>query len=121
MAVRLFSLHNVPDDEAEDICRLLEDNGIAYYDTPAGFWGFIPPAIWLQDKEQLERARALIEDYQAQRFQTQRAAYEQQCREGGARSLWHSFRDDPLRFLLYLGIILVILYFSIKPFLALGL
>ena len=38
MAMLLFKLNNVPDDEAMDVRQLLDDNGIHYYETDAGRW-----------------------------------------------------------------------------------
>jgi hypothetical protein len=120
MAKLLFSLRNVPDDEADDVRELLEQNHIDFYETSAGNWGISVPAIWLQDKTEYPRAKSLIDDYQKKRFIQQRAVYEQLKREGKHRTLTDIIKENPLRFILYIIIILVLLYFSTRPFINLG-
>ncbi len=120
MAVRLFPLRSVPDDEADDIRELLTDNNVEFYETSAGNWGISMPAIWLRDDDQLPRAKALIADYQAKRAVQQREIYEQLKREGKHRTFWVLLQEEPLKVIAYIGIVLAILYFSTKPFLSLG-
>lgn len=120
MAKLIFSLRNVPDDEAEDIRTLLTENEIPFYETSAGNWGISVPALWLKDKTDYKRARSLIDAYEKERFITQRALYEELRREGRHRTVWDIIREDPFRFFLYIGIILVLLYISTRPFLNLG-
>lgn len=120
MAKLIFSLRNVPEDEAEDIRALLNEHGIEYYETSAGNWGISVPAIWLHNKEDYTKTRALIDAYQKERFVTQRTLFEQSKHEGKNRTLLDIIREDPLRFILYIAIIIVLLYFSIKPFLHLN-
>jgi hypothetical protein len=69
MALLLFPLRNVPDDEAEDIRDVLSENSISFYETTAGNWGISMPAIWLSDESQLEQAREAINSYQEERKQ----------------------------------------------------
>ncbi len=120
MAVLLFKLNAVPDDEAHDIRTLLTDNGIDYYETSAGNWGISLAGIWLRDHNQLEQARSLIEHYEQTRCQQARAEYDRLRAEGRQRTLVSMLKENPLRFLAYLVAVSLILYFSIKPFLALG-
>ena len=120
MSVLLFSLRNVPDDEADEVRRLLAENQIDVYETPAGGWGISAPAIWLEDENKLERAKKLIERYQNERFIRQREAYETRKREGTSRTLVDEVKQHPVRFFVYLAIAVVVLYFSTKPFLTLG-
>ena len=117
MPVKLFSLRNVPDDEAEDIRELLDKNGTAYYETPAGNWGISIPAIWLHNKDQLLQAECLIEEYQRKRLIRAREQYEQQGRRGNLETIFDKIKEDPIRFLIYLAIAFIVLYISIKPFL----
>ena len=62
MAKLLFKLRGVPDDEADDVRQLLEENGMRVYETSAGTWGTGVPAIWLQEgvvnEAAAQRARA---------------------------------------------------------------
>jgi len=120
MAVKLFPLRGVPDDEAEDVRELLTDNQIAFYETSAGNWGVSMPAIWLHDDSQLQTAKTLIGEYQTQRAIEQRGIYEQLKQEGKHRTFWQMLWEEPLKVVAYIGIVLVILYFSTKPFLSLG-
>ena len=120
MAVLLFKLNGVPDDEAEDIRALLTANDIVYYETSAGNWGISVAGIWLPNKEQLTQASRLIDDYEQLRYQQARAEYEQRRADGRQRTLLDMIKESPLRFLTYLGVIAAILYFSIKPFMTLG-
>lgn len=120
MAIKLFSLNSVPDDEAEDVRALLKSSEIEFHETSAGNWGISSAAIWLSDDSRLEEARALIANYQNERQARARAEYEQLCREGRQRTLAHVIQEHPLRFLAYMAVVAAILYFSIKPFLDIG-
>ena len=120
MTIKLFSLKGVPEDEAEDIRELLNQNNIDYYETPGGLWGISVPAIWLQHEDQLKTARPLIENYQAKRKIKIKQEYEELNQKGHLYAIIYTIIKDPIRFLLYLAIIIVVLYFSIKPFLYFG-
>jgi hypothetical protein len=120
MAILLFRLNGVPDDEAADVRALLDEHHIDYYETEAGRWGISLAAIWLRDEAQLIHARELIDDYQQQRFVSAREEYEKRKAAGEVETLFGRALREPLRFLLYLAAILLILYLSLTPFLALG-
>lgn len=120
MAVRFFSLHDVPEDEAEEVKALLNGAGIEFYETPAGNWGISTPAIWLRDVARQGEARALLDAYQVQRAQRMHAEYERQVANGTQRTLLDVIRDNPLRFVVYVTVILTIAYFSTVPFIDLG-
>ena len=120
MSVQVFRLRNVPEDEAEDIRNLLTEHNISFYETPPGNWGISMPAIWLNDDEQLEEAKLLIEKYQHERQTRVRHEYEQSKKSGGLGALLREWFNDPARFVIYIAIATVVLYFSIKPFLNFG-
>lgn len=120
MPVKLFALNGVPDDEAEEVRELLRSNAVDCYETPAGNWGISSPAIWSNDGTQLGKARALIEHYQQERRVRVREEYAQQQREGKHRTLFDIFKENPLRFVVYLAVIAAVVYFSTKPFLDIG-
>jgi hypothetical protein len=120
MPVKLFSLHNVPDDEAEEVRELLRGNEIDFYETSAGNWGISVPSIWLHDENQLEKAKALIDDYQKERLSRVRAEYAQLGRTGRHRTMGDMIRENPLRFVVYLAAIAALLYLSTKPFMDIG-
>lgn len=119
MPILLFKLNGVPEDEASEVRALLEAHHIDYYETQAGRWGISVAAIWLRDDDdhREEEARRLIDDYQERRSQSARADYAARQREGRAETLADRFRHDPVRLLVYAAIILVILYFTLAPFL----
>lgn len=120
MAFQLMNLRNVPDDEADEVRSLLAEHGIEYYETPPHQWGLSMGAIWLRHDSQKEQAKRLLTDYQERRFAQARARHEEQKRTGTSETVASLFRRDPLRVLLYLALVAVILYFSIKPFLSMG-
>lgn len=120
MAVLLFRLNRVPEDEAAEVRALLDDNAIDYYETDAGRWGISLAAIWLRDEVQLQRARALLDAYQQQRFTRAREAYEAKRAAGELETLLGRALGNPLRFVLYLAAILLILYLSLIPFIQLA-
>ncbi len=116
MPVLLFRLNGVPDDEAEDIRALLDDNAIDYYETDAGRWGISVAAIWLRDDTHLQTAHTLINTYEEERAIRVRAEYEALRREDRHDTLWRRLRREPLTMLFYLAAIAAILYFTIMPF-----
>ena len=120
MPVLLFPLRHVPEDEADEVRELLRSGGIYYYETPASVFGVSGGAIWLRDDSQLESARQLLDDYQAQRLASQRQHVEELHRQGKHRTMAHVFRENPLRFVVYVAVIAAVLYLSLKPFFALG-
>lgn len=120
MAIRIFNLRGVPDDEAEDIRELLKQDNIDFYETPAGNWGMSTPALWLSDETLEPRARTLISAYQTARQIKAKADYAQQKSAGEHRTLFDSIRENPLRFVIYMIIICALLYISTIPFINLA-
>ncbi|MCB1671231.1 MAG: DUF6164 family protein [Gammaproteobacteria bacterium] len=120
MAVLLFKLRHVPDDEADEVRALLEEHGIAFYETSAGNWRISMPALWLQDESQLREARSLLDRYQQDRSARARQEYLNLKQTGQHQTLWKNFIREPIRVSLYLGGALVILYLSLQAFLSLG-
>jgi len=121
MSTLLFRLANVPEDEADEIRELLRSNEIDYYETSAGNWGISMPALWLIKDEDLFKARQLLYEYQHQRMITEREKYLQLKKAGANISFIGSIKKKPLRFIIYLGAILFILYVSIKMVFEFGL
>ncbi len=120
MAVRIFNLRGVPDDEAEDIRELLQQDNIDFYETPAGNWGVSVPALWLRDEAQEPRAKVLIVAYQKERQIRAKAEYARQQATGEQRTLFDSISENPMRFILYIAIICGLLYISTAPFIGLS-
>lgn len=111
MPVLLFKLNQVPLDEAEEVRELLHEQDVPFYETSQGFWGFSLGGLWLADDqlEQQARAEQLLEEYQQQRALSAQETYQ-------PRSVLQAIIEKPLRLVLLLAV-LVILYFSISPFL----
>lgn len=120
MAVLLFKLNGVPEDEADDVRALLDENHIDYYETEQGNWGISLAAIWLRDEAQLDRAKILIDTYQQERFTRAREEYEAKKQAGELETMLGRALRQPLLFLFYLLAILAILYLSIMPFIKLA-
>ncbi|NOR81825.1 MAG: hypothetical protein GQ529_13500 [Methyloprofundus sp.] len=121
MAILLFSLRQVPDDEAADIREVLEENHIDFYETNAGNWGISMPAIWLRDEQQHEQARQLINEYQELRRITIQEEYSRLKQSGKAntflKNLWHY----PVQTILFIAAMILVLYLSIKMVFEFGL
>lgn len=120
MTARLFSLRDVPEDEAAEVRTLLAEHGFDFYETAGGNWGISAPALWLRDESRLAEARRVLDDYQAKRRERVRAEYNSLRQAGSQRTVLDVVRENPVRFIAYLLAILVILYFSTKPFLDFG-
>ncbi|MFM1897578.1 MAG: hypothetical protein RLZZ385_2652 [Pseudomonadota bacterium] len=117
MAVLLFKLRHVPDDEAEEIRDLLTRHGIEFYETSAGIWRISLPGIWLPTADQLPLAQRLLDEFQQQRYLQARQHYESLKAAGRQRTLLSMFRENPLHYGLYCGLIAVVLYLSLQWFL----
>lgn len=111
MAKLLFRLHNVSEDEANDVRQLLNEAQIEFYETDAGRWQISVAAIWLRQDEEYPRARALLDEYQAQRLVTQRAQHPH------LPSLWQSLIARPVDAFFVLLAIGVIVGLLLWPFL----
>ncbi len=116
MATLLFRLNQVPEDEAEDIRQLLDDGSFDIYETSAGFWGLGVAAIWLRDKNELPRARKLIDDYQQQRAEKMRADYEARVAAGEEPGFWQHNLQHPLRLLAIAAFVILVLAVMLLPF-----
>lgn len=114
MALLLFSLRNVSDDEAEDIRDVLSENSIEFYETTAGNWGISMPAIWLSDESQLEQARSVIDDYEGERRLYLQEEYAKLKQSGQADTFLKNLWYRPIPTLLIIAAITGILYVSIK-------
>ena len=118
MPLQLFNLRGVPEDEADDVRQLLEENTIEFYETSAGNWGVSLPAIWLSDEsDQFDEAKALIDTYQLQRAERAQAEYQQLKNEGRERNIFSMIKERPLQFVIYLLLIGLILFISFTPML----
>lgn len=120
MAVLLFKLRYVPDDEAQDIRELLNSNDIDYYETSAGVFGISMPGLWLKNEEQLQKARQLIDEYQKVRQNEAREEYNSRRRQGAARTFMDILKENPARYISSILAIILICYFMVIIFISLA-
>jgi hypothetical protein len=113
MAQRLMSLWNVPDDELEEIHVLLDSNAIEYYVTAGSLFGISGPALWLRDTTQLPQAKLLLEHYAAQRAVESRQRWQDEHAAGTQRTVFDMLREQPLKFLVCMVLVLGLLYVSL--------
>lgn len=116
MAILLFRLRNVPEDEADEVRALLREHHIDFYETSAGNWQLSLPALWLPDDSRKAEAEALLAAYQQQRADRARAEFAQRHAESGPVTWLSMLRGDPVRFLGSWALILVVLYLSLRWF-----
>ena len=114
MAKLLFKLRNVPDDEVEEIHTLLSEHQIDFYETSSGNWGISMPALWVSDDVQYQRARELLDVYQADRSARVRAEYAQLKQAGQHPTIFTRFREKPFTIVAYLFVVYALLYLPFK-------
>ena len=101
MAKLLVRLNDASEDEVADLCQLLQQNDIDYYQTDAGAWGFSVAGLWLKQKHQYQLAKQLVDTYQAQRSAQIRQEYQELKQQGMAPGLLDSFKQQPIRFIVF--------------------
>lgn len=116
MSRLLTKLRHAPDDEIQEIRSLLQEHRIDFYETESGPWGISAPGIWLNDEHQYDRAKALMDDYQENRFREKHEEYERLRLVGQHRTFLQNLLENPVKVILYSLIVGLILYFSISPF-----
>ena len=116
MSRLLIKLRLAPDDEIQEIHSLLQEHQIDFYETQPGPWGISAPGIWVNDDHQYDRAKALLDGYQENRFREKHAEYERLRSAGQHRTFLQNMLENPVQVILYSLIAGLILYFSISPF-----
>lgn len=111
MAVLIFKLRYVPDDEAQEVRELLSENAIDFFETTAGVLGMSVPGLWVKNPEHVESARQLIDDYQQQRQDRARQAFQSR-----PRTFMDLFRESPVRYISIVLVILLIAYIMVFTF-----
>jgi hypothetical protein len=102
MSRLLLNLRDVPDDEADDVRRILESSGIAYYETRPSLWGVSGGGIWIRDDADVATAKRLMADYQRERQASARRARDEAQRNGTAETFGRVLRRQPWRVVLTL-------------------
>jgi len=72
--------------------------------------------IWLADDAEHQRARALLDAYQAERRERVRAERARRIAAGEAETFVDVCRRHPLRVAAYLAVIAGLLYLTVRPF-----
>lgn len=107
---KILNLANVDDDQRARYRALLDAHGIAYRETPASLlsWG----DFWVQDDTEFERAKALVDAESAAIAAEARGAYAREYQERFQGSYWRwllgRIRDEPVRILMILALIVFI-------------
>jgi len=95
MAKLFLNLRNVPGDEADEVRGLLRANAIDFYETQASPWGISAGGLWIQDADQMARAKRLMADYQAKRRDQARSQQAADEREGRADTFMGQLQARP--------------------------
>jgi hypothetical protein len=114
MAKLLFSLRNVPNEEASEVMELLKAHNLDFYETFAGNWGASTPALWIKNDEDYERASRLLYEYHQQRAISQQERYRDLKEKGLNKSLIGNILQRPFQFITYVAGVAFILYLSVK-------
>ena len=118
MAILIFRLNGVTEEEAEDVRLILDKANLDYYETSAGRWGVSVAALWLRDESDRDKAKALIDDYQRGR-QVWLAAVKQEAIERGEwPNLYQRFKAAPVAFTGVIILAAAIVLVSILPFIS---
>ena len=118
MSKLLLNMRNVPDDEADEVRAMLDEAKIGYYETRPSRWGISFGGIWVEDERDVDRAKALMAQYQDQRRDRARAERAAALRDGPAETFADVVRREPLRVLLVvLGIIGMLALLALVPLL----
>ena len=120
MSAKLFSLRNVPDEEADGVRDLLTQHNIDFYETPPNAWGISAPIIWVGDEAQLDRAKNLLERFQREYTERERTAHTERLENKQQPTLLGTLLQHPVRVLALLAFAGIVAYFSIMPFVKLG-
>jgi hypothetical protein len=114
----LLNLRDVPDDEADDVRRLLDSGGIGYYETRPSPWGISAGGIWIRDDRDVAEAQRLMAEYQRERAARARAEHAAALERGTAPTFIDVLRAQPLRVMLAaLAIVLVLAVMALPVFL----
>jgi hypothetical protein len=112
MAVLIFRLNGVSDEEAQDVRDLLADNALDSYETSAGRWGVSVAGLWLVNDHDKARARELIDAYQLERHRY----FEKLKLEVPPETFSERFKQSPLNVVFYSLLAATILFLSLSPF-----
>jgi len=116
MSHLVFRLRNVPDDEVQDVCRLLDEHGVDWFETTAGSWGIAMPGLWVEGDTDRARARELIDAYQHERTARLRGERQARLDAGLEPRFTDRLRERPLAVVAILAFCAFIVYAMLSPF-----
>lgn len=118
MAKLLFRLANVPEPEIEQVCQLLAEHEIAFYQTEAGRWQLGVDALWVRDEETFQQARPLIDQFQADLQSDIADKIQQQQYQplSFMQGIYYGFKQRPAAMLITVVSIVIVLLFVLMPF-----
>lgn len=120
MGKLLLNLRHVPDDEADEVRRLLDANAIGYYETRPSVFAISAGGIWIRDRQAFALARRLMDDYQRERGERARAQRRQALADGTAETFASLLRRRPLFVLATLLAMLLAAALVVLPYLLLN-
>ena len=112
MAVMIFRLNGVSDEEAQDVRDLLSNNVLDSYETSAGRWGLSIAGLWLVNENDKTRARELIDAYQLER----QRYFEDLKLDAPPEKISDRFKQSPLTVIFYSLLAATILFLTLSPF-----
>ena len=112
MAILIFRLNGVSEEEAQDVRDMLSDNALDSYETSAGRWGLSVAGLWLVNENDKLRARALIDTYQLER----QRYFKELNIETPRETFSDRFKKSPLNVIFYSLFAAIILFLSLSPF-----
>ncbi|TWT23166.1 hypothetical protein FQY83_00475 [Luteimonas marina] len=120
MAKLLLNLHNVPDDEADDVRAFLDAARIEHYETRPSPFGISAGGIWVRNDADLPEAKRRMADYQRERALRVRAEQAQAERDGTAETFADIVRAQPLRVVMIIVAIALLLGLVALPAILIG-
>lgn len=118
MALLLFRLRHVTDEEAREVRQLLGERGFDTYETQAGMFRMGVDAIWLRNEDQWEAAKAALADYQDERLTRAKQEYADAVQRGEKPTQWRRFLAQPLQVTLVIVAVLLIALITLTPFIS---
>lgn len=116
MTKLLFKLHNVPDDEINDVRELFNTDDFETYETDKGRWGIGLSAIWLRNDAQYDDAKALLNKYQQQRYENAQEDRDKLGELNLTQGFFVKLKQDPEQFFMSLLALAIVLGVTIYPF-----
>ena len=117
MPALVFRLRNVPEDEANAVRALLDQNRFEWHETSAGNWGIAMPGLWIRSEEDLPLARQLIEAHQRDWRDEQIRERQARIEAGIEPGLIDRLKERPFASIGTVAFCLFLIYAMLSPFL----